>query len=169
MKLLAGALMFVLALLVCASADSQSRKLPAAGSREYVGTTPCGELPREFLGISRTEPCDKITWQLTVSSDTKTNSYQLIATFGLQEQSAPGFVAEGTTLVFAGEVTILTGTKSKPNALIYQIKSEKSGRSLSFVMVNANLLHLLDRDKHLMVGNEFWSYTLNRKAVGRDR
>jgi hypothetical protein len=165
MKLVACAWVFMFSLY----AHCESTRLPAPGPHEYVGTTPCGELPREFLGIPRAKPCDKITWRLSVSPDTKTNSYKLIATFGLQEQSAPGFVDGGTTVVLAGGLEILPGTKSRPDALTYEIKSDKSDRSLSFVMVNTNLLQLSDRDKSLMVGNEFWSYTLNRKGVGRDR
>ena len=169
MKSVASAMIFIFALVLCVSSRSQSPKPPAAGSQEYVGTSPCGESVREFLGVSRTHPCDKITWRLAFSPGIKTNSYKLVATFGLQEQSAPGFVDGGTTVALAGELQMMTGTKSKPDALVYEVKSGKPDRSLSFVMVNTNLLHLLDRDRNLMIGNEFWSYTLNQKGVGRDR
>jgi hypothetical protein len=133
----------------------------SSGAAEFVGTSPCGGTVREFVGILKTEPCDKITWLLNVSPDA--NTFTLTATYGLQEQSAPGFINRGKTATFEGALKI-----SRTNAQqIYTIKPDKSERTLSLLHVNENLLQLLGPDGRLLVGNEFWSYTLNRKTPAK--
>jgi hypothetical protein len=132
-------------------------------AQEYVGTSPCGAFVREFLGISQTEPCDKITWRLNLVP--QSNTFTLEVNYGLQEQSAPGFVSGGKTVTLQGELKT-SGTLPKQ---IYSIKAGKSQRALSIARVNDNLLQLLDREGKSLVGNEFWSYTLNRKDAGKPR
>ena len=51
---------------------------------------------------------------------------------------------------------------AKPDRVVYRLTADKSQRSLSFVKIGDNLLHLLNPDGSLMVGNGGWSYTLNR-------
>jgi hypothetical protein len=45
--------------------------------------------------------------------------------------------------------------------VVYRINADQPQRSLSFVKVGENLLHLLNPDGSLMVGHGGWSYTLN--------
>jgi hypothetical protein len=40
---------------------------------------------------------------------------------------------------------------------------------VSLVKVGENLLHFLNPDKNLMIGNAGWNYTLSRKGVGKDQ
>jgi hypothetical protein len=129
-------------------------------AEEFVGTTPCGAAARDFLGIARASVCDKITWHLSLS----TNSYKLMATFGLQEQSAPGFVNGGTNVQSSG--TIEGGPRSTGH---FKITDERSGRSISLKTVTDNHLQFVDAKRELMIGSEFWSYTLNKKGVGGER
>ena len=69
---------------------------------EFVGSTPCELLTEQFLGaLTTNSPYDKITWLLTLFSDQQTHlpqNYKLVATYGMQAQSAPGF-AEGAKTV----------------------------------------------------------------------
>ena len=133
---------------------------PAASSAgDFVGTTPCGPVARDFLGIPRGSVCDKITWRLSLS----TNSYKLTATFGLQEQSAPGFMNGGTNVQSSGKVEGSTGTRR------FKMTDEGSGKSISLKSVTENHLQFVDAENGLMIGNEFWSYTLNRQGAGRER
>jgi hypothetical protein len=135
--------------------------LAAVASRagEFVGTTPCGAAVRDFLGIPRQSVCDKITWRISL----ETNSYKLIATFGLQEQSAPGFVSSGTNVQSSGKV------EGPIDAGQFKITDDLSGKSISLKNVTENHLQFIDANSRLMTGNEFWSYTLNRKGAGRER
>jgi hypothetical protein len=61
-----------------------------------------------------------------------------------------------------GKWKIVRGTKTNPDAVLYQLNPDKSKMSLSFLKLNDNLLHILDQNEKLMIGNEFHSYTLNR-------
>ena len=58
---------------------------------------------------------------------------------------------------------IVKGTAANPNAVAYQLHDDKTNNTISFVKLSNDLLHLLDKDKRLMIGNAAWSYTLSRK------
>ena len=134
----------------------------------FVGSTPCDDLPRQFLGIPANSPCDRISWQLTLLTDQNTNlptTYKLVSTYGMQAHSAPGFMEGGTTVELQGTWAIVKGTKSNPDAVVYDLNADKPRSSMSFVKVGDHHLHLLNRDKGLLIGNASWSYTLNRKRM----
>jgi hypothetical protein len=61
-----------------------------------------------------------------------------------------------------GQWAIVTGTKTDPEAEVVQLFSEGSEVAVSFAKLGDDLLHVLNRDGTLMVGNAAWSYTLNR-------
>ena len=151
---------------ICFGAENHQAVIVA----EFVGSTPCDTGPRSFLtGAATNDTCVKITWHLTLSTNENAlATYKLVATYGMQAQSQPGFVNEGTTVQLEGTWQIIKGAKSNPDAAVYEIQAEKPRRSLSFIKMGDNLLHLLNDDKSLMVGNDLWSYTLNRKGVGMD-
>lgn len=71
-------------------------------------------------------------------------------------------VGGGTPIVMEGAWTIATGTKSDTDATVYQINPDDPGTTVSFLKVDENLLHVLNKEKELLVGNGAWSYTLNR-------
>lgn len=52
--------------------------------------------------------------------------------------------------------------KVRPDAVVYQLDPDDPQKSVSFLRVSENLLHVLSREKTLLVGNGAWSYTLNR-------
>jgi len=60
---------------------------------------------------------------------------------------------------------IVRGTKAKPNAVVYRLYGDGRKKSVSLVQAGENILHFLNEDKTLRVGNAGWSYTLNRKGV----
>ena len=57
---------------------------------------------------------------------------------------------------------IIKGTKADSNAIVYRLNDDNTNKTISFLKLNANLLHLLDSDQRLMIGSAAWSYTLNR-------
>ena len=61
-----------------------------------------------------------------------------------------------------GKWTILKGSKTDLNALVYQLDPDSPGGFLSFLKGDDNILFVLDRERNLMVGNIYFSYTLNR-------
>jgi hypothetical protein len=138
----------------------------AVTAAEFVGTSPCGVIVRDFLGVPRAEKCDKITWQLSVSPQAETKNYKLTVIYGLLEPSGQGLVGGGKTVTVGGVLDVRKGARNNENAVVYEIRHPESKAVLRFVVLNDNLIHLIDREGALVAGNEFWSYTLNRKGVG---
>ena len=148
-------------LLVCLAprgAIASDQKLAAT---EFIGSTLGDALPREFLGgLATNAPCHCITWHITLSAHDKaglSGTYNLTALYQVPTRDNTNRSEPGPKVAAKGTWEILKGAKP-----VYRFTSEKSERSLSFLKVGENLLHLLNSDGHLMVGNGGWSYTLNR-------
>jgi hypothetical protein len=80
----------------------------------------------------------------------------------LSKPATTGFIEGGKKIDLEGKWTITKGMSSSPDATVYQLRDSKTGKTISFFKVNDNLLHLLDSDQRLMIGDAAWSYTLNR-------
>jgi hypothetical protein len=117
--------------------------------RTYVGSTPAHDVIRKFLGISLTDSIDFIRWKLEV----RQRSFKLQCEYGLGKPGTPGFWNE-KNVSFEGE---LSKTKN-----IYLLKSK--GREVSMREVNVNILHFIDRNDHMLIGNGGYSYALNSTA-----
>lgn len=132
----------------------------------FVGTTPCDAEVRRFVGIAVGVPCDRITWRLALSGPPST--YTLTAAFGVQESSGPGLVNGGSVAHLHGAWSTLKGTNANAS-VVYRLSDASSGRSAAFARIGDNLLHLLNDDKRLAIGNASWSYTLSgTSALRRD-
>ena len=82
--------------------------------------------------------------------------------YGLPKQNTNDLAGGGTPIVMEGNWTITTGTKSDPQATVYQLNPDDPRTTVSFLKVNENLLHVLSSEKTLLIGSPGWSYTLNR-------
>ena len=138
----------------------------------FAGTTPCSNIIRPIHSI-KNEPDCKVTecqcfmveWQLTLYRNPDTQEpthYKLtgINRFTVKETnlySQPGTKSEST-----GKWAISKGTKTNPSAIVYKLNPDRPAISLSLLKLNDNLLHILDHEGRLLIGNEFYSYTLNR-------
>ena len=152
--------------LACASSGlSQTRTV---AKEEFVGSIPADDLSRAFVGgLATNVPCHCITWRLTLSTNLNAPAkFTLSATYGLQGKTDPNQLEEGPTVEVQGTWEIVRGTKAKPNAVVYRLYPEGRKESVSLVRVGENILHFLNEDKTLRVGNPGWSYTLNRKDAG---
>ncbi|MEJ0101317.1 MAG: hypothetical protein WDO19_01640 [Bacteroidota bacterium] len=115
--------------------------------KAYTGSTPAGPVVRSFLNISVTDSIDFIRWKLVLDN----NRYQLHCNYGIGKPNTNGFINGGTKIEFTGELI-----KDKS---YYQLKN--GNKVLQIAAMNADLLHLLNENKNLLVGNGGWSYTLN--------
>ncbi|MFY9618801.1 MAG: hypothetical protein WAM70_20605 [Pyrinomonadaceae bacterium] len=117
----------------------------------FVGRSPCVEVAREMN--QTVEPdCIKVKWDLTLYHDAKTlapTTYKLDGTF-YREQTRKG------------TWKLLRGVGANPGAVIYQLDPDASQGSLLFLQADDNVLYFLDRSRNLLVGNNDFSYTLNR-------
>lgn len=132
---------------------------------EFVGTTPCTALPRDFLKIPSNAACECIRWHLTLHAGDGAGSrgtYLLVTIHGMAETNAPGFFQGGTKTETTGQWRTTVGGRLDPRATVYQLQATDPHRSLSLIKIDENLLHPLTYDGQLMVGNDSWSFTLNR-------
>jgi hypothetical protein len=131
---------------------------------EFVGSTPGGVLPREFLGgLPSNAPCHYVMWQLTLLTNRNTGlptGYNVVARYRIPARGNTNQSEDGPRVASRGTWEIVKGAAA--HAVVYRLNEEKPERSLSFARVGENLLHLLDSDERLMLGNGGWSYTLNR-------
>ena len=117
--------------------------------RIYIGSTPAGEVVKSFLGIPMTDSVDFIKWRIILGD----KSYSLQCQFGIGKPNTDGFMNDGTKIEVSGEL------EKEKN--YYIVRS--SDKTLMMLELNNNLLHLLDKDKGLLIGNGGWSYTLNNE------
>ena len=138
----------------------------------FAGTTPCGNVIRPLHKISPEPDCQLkdckcfvVEWELTLYMDAATKESTRFRLKGINRYnvketnmySEPGIKSEAE-----GKWVIIRGTKTNPNDILYQLNPDKPGMSLSFLKLGDNLLHIVDQNGKLMIGNEFHSYTLNR-------
>jgi len=127
----------------------------------FGGTTLCGEVSKPLLKISPEANCDRVVWELALYHDgDKRRVYKLTREFGYHVDNRT--LKSSGTIVIEGQWIIRRGAKADPESVVYELHSDKPGRSLSFLKLDENLLHLLDIDSTLMVGNGAQSYTLYR-------
>ena len=144
--------------------SSCSQSVTQNSSSVFEATTPCDEAVKTLLGIPEGTKSDMMKWNLAFYNDSKTSvpsSYKLIYTYGLAKQGTRGFVEGASTRKLKGKCTVGKGTSENTEAIVYTLYSDSSSVSLSFLKPNENILHLLDGDRNLMIGNGAWSYTLN--------
>jgi hypothetical protein len=169
MKLLLA--LMLLSMSACATVNSQistPSPVPPQGSEllgVFQGNTPCSAQARPLPQIPSDSDCEQMIWILVLYQDPQTKmptTYQLNSAYGLPKPNTNDLVGGGTPIVMEGIWTITTGTKTDPDATVYQINPDDPQTTVSFLKVNENLLHVLSSEKTLLVGNGAWSYTLNR-------
>lgn len=116
----------------------------------FEGRTPCHDLPA-LLGLNKSEACNKMKWYFLFYADSVTGkpSYFLMAGMGHRKET-----------MARGNWEIVTG---KDGRIIYRVYSDNWVRSLNLLKGDDNILFFIDADGNLLVGNEDFSYTLNRR------
>ena len=115
----------------------------------FAGRCPCQQIAA-LLKATVSSECFKSKWEITLFHDPKTHqptTFQLIGTaFRTKDQN--------------GVWKISRGIKNDPEAIVYELEMENA--TLQLFKADDNLLFMLNHDRSLLVGNELFSYTLNR-------
>jgi hypothetical protein len=165
-------LAYIIAMLTCIATPNQVATKDS--SVLFAGTTPCNNIIRPLHKIAPEADCTlnechcmMVEWKLILYTNRATQeptSYKLtgINRFSVKETNM--YSQPGTKTESKGKWTIVRGTKTNPDAIVYRLNPDKPEMTLNFLRLSDNLLHGLDHEGNLMIGNEFWSYTLNRVA-----
>ena len=125
----------------------------------FVGRTPCNEALRKLNNIAATG-CQIIKCQVILLQDTKTHTP---TNFIIQTI----YVGNGDDNKYSitGKWKLMQGTAADPSAIIYQLQPDRSpaGNELLLLKAGDNVLFFINKDSHLLIGNEYSSYTLNRR------
>ncbi|MFN8344368.1 MAG: hypothetical protein U0X91_05170 [Spirosomataceae bacterium] len=147
-------LMSVAGLTQNVSSEITSRKAFASGPSVvgiFEGRGACQELAKE-LGVSTSPECFKTKWSLTLFQDPATLQPTAYVLEGSFYRANPR----------KGTWKIHKGTPYDPNVLVYQLENDNPGEPIFLLKGDDNVLFFLDKNKNLLVGNELFSYTLNR-------
>lgn len=132
--------------------DTNIRAVPAniKGPLVFEGRTPCKELA-SLLGLNKSDACNKMKWYFLFYTDQATGkpSYFLMGGMKYRKET----MAKGTWQIV-----------TQPNGrMIYRVHYDKWARPLDLLKGDENILFFMNAEGHLLVGNEDFSYTLNRK------
>ena len=115
--------------------------------KSYTASTPAGKVIKSFLGIPLADSIDFIRWKLTI----RDNDYVLQCNYGIGKNNTNGFINGGKKIELKGD--------AKKEKSYYALQN--GNNTLHIAELNEDLLHLLDDNKAMLVGNGGWSYTLN--------
>jgi hypothetical protein len=115
----------------------------------FEGRTPCQELSK-FLGLNKGPACNKMKWYILLYSDSLTRkpTYYLKGGRGYRKETMQ-----------KGNWSIVKG---KNGALMYILDPEKKNAAVHLLRVDENILLFTDPDGNLLVGNQDFSFALNR-------
>lgn len=115
----------------------------------FDGRTPCTELANEYA-IPVSDECIKLKWRFTLYRDSVTFKPTTYTAIRIFRRAQP-----------------ITGTWSieqKGETVIYHLNpDDKKDEALQFLMGDDNVLFFLDKQQRMMVGDENFSFALNRK------
>lgn len=112
----------------------------------FDGRFPCAEIYQDWKLPPRPE-CVKMKWSLTLYQDPKTHEPTI---YGLNRTGREGKWA------------IVRGTSTDPDAVVYQLDSDKPEISIYLLKGDDNVLFVLDQSRQFRIGGPYLSYTLNR-------
>lgn len=117
----------------------------------FHGRVPCQAMATK-MGLDVPSDCEKLKWGFTFYRDPKTHQPTTYAWEGsLYRENAR-----------KGKWIIIKGTKDFPDATVIQLDPDKPQQSFFLLKGDNNVLFVLDRNKNLMVGGSYLSYTFNR-------
>jgi hypothetical protein len=122
----------------------------------YEGRTPCSDLP-DLLGIMKSEACNKMKWYFLFYADSLTGkpAYFLMGGVGYRKET-----------MAKGRWQIITDPNGR---VIYRLDSDKWVHPLHLLKGDDNILFFIGTNGQPLVGNEDFSYTLNRRKEAYPR
>lgn len=155
--LLSFAILPLLAITPCTPSPESNTTLGV-----FVGTSLCSDSARPLLGIPAGAQCDRTKWDLTLYVDARNQSpttYRLSSEYGYHVDNRT-LVMKGSN-VSEGKWSIAKGVNGDPDAIVYQLNPGDREKTISFQKIDSNIIHLLERNRTLSIGNSGQSFTLS--------
>jgi hypothetical protein len=132
-----------------------SSPVPDDKSLQFVfeGRTPCQEIATEHLEMNADQSCFKIKWRLILNRDSITHE-PTTCTIRNIVNNQPRDVT--------GRWTIIKGTATNEEAIIYKVQADNLAEPILFFLGDENVLFFLDKDNNPFIGNEDFSFTMNK-------
>lgn len=120
----------------------------------FDGRTPCQEISAEHPEMNASGTCFKLKWKLILNRDSITNA---------PTSCIIRKVVDNQPQDVTGKWTIVQKTAENPDVVIYKIETG-TDPPISFLAGDNHVLFFLDKDGNPFVGNENFSFTLNRRV-----
>lgn len=139
----------------CSQSSTPSKSSPDI----FVGSTPCDSLIRTFLNIPLKDSCDFIKWELSINKDS--GIFHMKVNWGESKPNTNWF-KKANKIEVNGTLTVSNEIKDNPNRKLYRLSADKFSTPVLLAEMNENVLHFLDNNQNLIVGNGGWGYVLNK-------
>ena len=131
----------------------------------FTGTTPCNSVIRPLHAISPEAECSMVQWKLVLYMDMQTrkpSTYQLssVNRFFVRETNMYSQPGVNTESKGKWSKMKLTGLSLADSAV--RLETGNPAKPVLLLPLGDKLLHVLDEDGKLMIGNPFFNYTLTR-------
>lgn len=120
----------------------------------FEGRTPCQEFKKEYPEMKASSECFKIKWKLVLHKDSITDKPSTCTIRNIVDNQPRDVSAKWE---------ILKDAVAHPNATIYRIMVDNLAKPLLLMKGDGNVLFFLDGNKNPFVGNDDFSFTLNRR------
>lgn len=120
----------------------------------FDGRTPCREIAAEHPEMSAGQSCFKLKWRLILVRDSVTHQPSVCTIRN---------IVNNQPLNISGKWKIIHGTDTNPNVIIYKIEVDNLAEPILFLVGDENVLFFLNRNNEPFVGNEDFSFVLNKK------
>jgi hypothetical protein len=121
----------------------------------FDGRTPCQEIATEHPEMNAGPSCFKIKWRLILNRDSITYE-PTTCTIRNIVNNQPRDVT--------GRWTIIKGTATNAEAIIYKVQADNLAEPILFFLGDENVLLFLDKDNNPFIGNEDFSFTMNKRV-----
>lgn len=152
------------------TASLQKQSPHASKVSVYSGTTPCSKGKNILLIVPADADCESMKLELTLfyaPDNGHPSTYKLICQYSADGNNSTSTARAPKKVEMNGKWIITKGIKTNPTAVVYQLTNDKQGDNVLLLKLTDDLLHVLDSDRKLMIGNPGWSYTLNKVSKAK--
>src|SRR4029079_1316912 len=98
---------------------------PPKSPTTFVGTTPCGDVVRAFVGgMPAGATCHAIGWELTLGTPEDANRWRLTAVYGVPPATNPGAMIDGPTVTKQGTLTRSTVQRLGAASTVFRLTGD---------------------------------------------